>query len=681
MTRFPYIAELHDIGKLVDWDGPGLSGQVQPGSPRHSFHNFDLLQLNISPPSSPSWWGQWSDSLKDIHATGRLPAGITEDGKSCVLLTNIADVLAASISRAWGKKGVVEEGLHLLWNPDFYQHAKQKGRHWAAFQSQDELKDMLQFIDSCTGPQEFLDRYSNALLLTPEDKSTPLNFIPLRTHLDLTGKVFRVLRFYSRLVQKGGQIYIEYDSQEISQIREAAGGRWNEAQRGKWIFRLVKCSVLFPQSMVRLQDLNVLDLRRQKIQEVVDSQGVGGDIERQPYAVFFHTDDFLCLFLPREKHLSLRSVLRPLWEKGFWIECEELEAELNLLTSTGVRTRKQLQQKYPGGTTYGRRYLKLRHLSIWPELDPVIVPPLCDLCQQRQGQEYVKDQVREWLCQSCRETREMGEPASIYAQWEEAGFPVAWIMVSLDQKLLLSCLQRLFEVYVDTGPGMEEVSAQNRQALKEGFRPLAAQMEFVREYEEFLQEFGATLGSLKGRDGASLLTLGETLLFPITGYLELTILRLDSSEILGLVLETFVQQLQARFPECLEDSPICLCVSMGNPKYPYHEHWRFFSEPQKPGVALCVQQPGVRQVAITIAQYAVLKESLAGKGLSHFLHRLSAVESQVGEMTALVQALEQRQRFPQIQELMIVHQLGLRQILDFYRLVGPEIPPEEALHA
>lgn len=683
MSRLPFIAELHDIGKLVDWDDPGLSGKIQPRQPRHALHDFDFAQINASPPTSPSWWGQWSDSLKDLHATGKLLPSITEDGKACVLLTNIADVLAASISqaRAWRKKGAVEEGLHLLWNPTFYQHAKQKGGKWAAFRSPDELKAMFHFIDSCKEPQEFFERYGDPLLLTPEDKSAPLNFIPLRTHLDLTGKVFRVLRFHSRLVQKGGKTYIEYDGQEISQLQEAAGSRWDKGQKGKWVFRIVKCTVRFPQSMVRLQDLNVLELRRQAIEKVVSGQETSGAFERQPYAVLFHADNFFCLFLPKENHLPLRNALRPLWERGFWVECEELEAELNLLTSTGERTHKQLRQKYEGDPTCGRRYLKLRYTAVWPDLDQVIAPPICDLCQQRHAEEYLKEQVREWLCQSCREIREMGEPASIYARWEEEGFSAAWLKISLDQNLLLSCLHRLFEKYVDAGPGMDRVSDSEKEDMKKGFRPLAAQMEFIREYDEFLQDFGESLDNLEGSDGALLLKPGENLLFPSSGYPELAVVRLDRYEILKRILDVFVERLRARFPECLEDCPIRLSVSMGSPKYPYHEHWRFFSEPKQSGMALHIQQPGVRQVTVTVAQYTALRDKLAGEGLSHYLHRLAAIEGAGGELTALVQALEQRKRFPQIHELMMFHQLGFGQILDFYRLIGSNMLYEEVLHA
>ncbi len=655
-------------------------------SKRQTVHDIDLTALGVSPASASSWWAAWSDELKPDQPFYNLQCTATTEQKALILLTKIADGTAASVSRIEVKGPTIRgEGVHLLGRPNFFVQERQKGLDWAAFKTSDDLKDMIRYFDQCASPSDFFTHFDHCLRLAPEDKSPPSNFIPLRVHLELSGKIFRVVNIYVALDQTDpNSPHLIYDQQPIASLREAVGGLLgtkHDTVRGKWIFRIVKCSVRFPQSLVRLQDLNVLELRRRQIDEIVNGQRGSGDTERQPYAVLFHTDDFLCLFLPKENHLSLRDVLRPLWEKGFWIECEELEAELNLLTSTGERTRNQLQKRYPGDALYGGRQLKLRAIAIWPDLAPVLTPPLCDLCQQRQGREYVKDQVREWLCPSCLEIREMGEPASIYARWEETEFPAAWLKVSLDQNLLLSCLQRLFEAYVDTGPGMDKVSDSDKQLLKEGFRPLAAQMEFVREYKDFLQEFRNSLEDLTDTDGASLLKPDETLLFPIAGYLELAIIRLDTSETLGVVLDVFVQLLRSHFPECIADCPIRISVSLGNPKYPYHEHWSFFSQPQQPGTVLRIQQPGTRQVVLTIDQYRALRNKLTGEGLSHFLHRLAAIEAEGGGMTALVQALEHRQRFPQIHELMIFYRLSLRQILDFYRLVGATIQHSGVLHA
>lgn len=672
MPRLPFIAELHDLGKLIDVECLRLTGQM---SKRQRVHDIDLASLGVSPPSAPSWWATFSDELEPDQSFYDLQCAASVEQKALILLTKIADGTSASISRIEVRGPTSRgEGVRLLWRPDFFDQEQKKGLHWTHVRDTNDLKEMIRFFDACASPRDLFSRLHDPLRLTPEDKSPPSNFIPLRVHLELSGKIFRVMNQYVSLDRGDpNSPQLVYDQQPISTLRQAVGGLLgtpHEAACGKWIFRIVKCSVRLSQSMVRLQDLNLLERRRRLIDEIVDGQSILGDFERQPYAVLFHTDDFLCLFLPREKYLSLGHVLRPLWEKGFWVECEELEAELNLLTSSGERTRRQLQQKYPGDPMYGGRHLRLRHTAVWPNLDPHIEPPLCDLCQQRRGQEYVKDKVREWLCQSCRDTRELGQPASVYAHWEEEEFPSAWLKVSLDQKLLLSCLGRLFEAYVDAESGIDRLNTSEKHALKDGFRPLAAQMEFVREYVEFLEEFKRALENLTGSNGSLLLKSGETLLFPIPGYLELTVVRLDRPETLGAALDAFVQSLRARFPECLEDCPIRLSVSMANLKYPYHEHWRFFSEPQQPAMTFCIQQPGVRQVTLTVSQYTALRDKLAGDRLSHFLHRLAAIEAQAGELTALVQALEQRRRFPQIHELMMFHGLGLREILDFYRLVG-----------
>lgn len=673
----PYIAELHDIGKLADRQALQSAGLQVSG---HTYHTFDFAQLGIAPPSSPGWWGLWSDSIRSMDATGQLPAAITDEGKACVVLTNVADTLAASISRTWGKKGDVAEGVRLLWQPTFYDKMIQQGKQWAAFRTPDGLKRMFAFIDQCGEPEEFLEEFGDNLQLTPEDKSAPLNFIPLRTHLELTGKVFRVLRYWSKVIYDNGKPMIEYNGQKIGNVTEAAGGRAHEDNRGKWVFRLIQCHVRFPQALARVQDLNVLRLRREKIEEIVKAQEVGRDVERQPYAVLFHTDDLLALLLPKESLLSISRIMQPLLAEGFWLEYEELEAELNLLTSTGDRTRQQLINKHGDRErARARRDFELRHLSLWPDLEEELSPLLCDLCQQRQGAEYIKDQVREWLCPVCREIRTIGQPASAISDWEAAEKPVVWLKVSLDQGLLLQCLRRLFEAYVDSGPGMQQVSANDRQSLKEGFRPLAAQMEFVKQYQEFLEEFEDLL-CRKTVEKTPILDR-DAVLYPVRPYKELMVIRLDRPEVLGLVLDAFYSLLEQYFPECLIDCPIRLSASMSNIKYPYQEHWRFFEEEQSPGVIFDLQQPGIRRVQLTAQQFKALRDKLRGPRLAHFLHRLSDIEAEAGELTAMTEAFGERSRF--MQGLMWQHKLNFRQVLDFYRLVGvaSEVAGEEvAVH-
>lgn len=677
MTTKPYIAELHDIGKLVDREALQQAGlQIRS----HTYHSFDFSQLGIASPSSPSWWGQWSESIKSLDATSELPSDITDDGKVCVVLTNIADELAASISRTLAEFSVdlrklkekgklVAEGLYLLWNPMYYSDMTKAGSHWAAFRTRDELKQMFDFIDRCQALEEFFEKYGDNLSLTAEDKSAPWNIIPLGTHLDLTGKVFRVLRHWSKLVEDRGKPRLEYDKKRIGSVIEAAGDRAPGHNRGKWVFRLVQCHVRFPQSLVRLQDLNMLRIRREKIEEIVVRQKTNGDAERQPYAVLFHTDDFLSLFLPRESIFPLRQAMQPLIKEGFWLEYEELEAELNLLTSAGFRTRQYLIDKYGDrGKARARRHFELRYRSLWPDLEETVMPPLCDLCQLRRAEEkpYVKDQVREWLCPTCRKIRDMkirdmGEPATTIDKWDEEGKPVVWLKASLDQNLLLTCLKRLFNDYVDHGPGMDQVSQEDRRALKDNFRPLAAQMEFVRHYKEFLKAFRSELSDL---------IEPNALIYPIHEYDELAVVRIDQKEILGQIMDAFYALLQQRFPACLPDCPIRLSLSLSNVKYPYGEHWRFFEEKQESGIIFDLQQPGVRRVKLTALQFQALREGLTTEQISHFLHRLTEIAAAAGELMATVEMLNERRKFPQIQMLLERHKLTFRQILDFYRLVG-----------
>jgi len=674
MASRPYIAELHDIGKLADREALQEAGLRMLS---HTFHDFDFTQLSIQPPASPSWWGQWSETLESLDVTSpkKVPPKITDDGKTCVILTNIADELSASISRTLAEfskelkelkeKGrLTAVGLHLLWNPNYYYDALKAGKYWAAFRTSNDLKRMFAFIDQCQSPGEFFETYGENLQLTAEDKSAPWNIIPLGTHLNLTGKIFRVLRYWSKLIQNEGKLRLEYDSKKVGGVTEAAGDRASGNNKGQWVFRLINCYIRFPQALARLQDLNVLRLRREKIKEIVKGQ-IGEDVERQPYAVLFHTDDFLSLFLPKEPILPLSQVLQPLLAEGFWLEYEELEAELNLLTSTGARTRQQLINKYGDRTkARNKRYLELRHYSLWPDSAEAITPPLCDLCQLRQGELYLKDQVREWLCPTCRKIRDMGEGegGKLIAQWDEQGKPVVWLKISLDQRLLLESLERLFADYVDNGPGMSQVSPDDRQLLKGSFRPLAAQMEFVRHYQEFLDEFKTRLHDLP--------LASDALVYPIGGYNELAVIRLDQPETLGLVLDAFYELLQRYFPKCLEDCPIRLSASLSNVKYPYHEHWRFFGEDQKAGVIFHLQQPGIRKLELAAQQFVALREALQERGVSHFLHRLTEIAEKAGELMATVEALNERQKFPWIKTLFTQHGLTFRQIRDFYQLVG-----------
>lgn len=647
MDNKTFIAELHDIGKLVDWDSPDLRDKIKPCSPRHTFHNFDFYQVDINPPSSPSWWGQFSDEVKSLTST-KVPRNYVSD----VLLTNIADELSASISRTWGKKGEVSEGLYVLWNPDYYQKRVNAGEKWAAFTTPDDVREMFRFIEECNSPEEFFERYKENLRLTAEDKSVPTNIVDLFTHLKLSGKIYRVLKKHSDFDQQKNKLI--YGNNEIQQVNEATGGRINKpAQKGKWVCRLIFCSITFSQSLSRLQDLNVFRKRADLIKSFSEDENT------KDYVLFF-TDDFICLFIPKEDELEIHKLLVPFLEAGFIINYKEMEAELNLLTSSMERAYGIFHSL---STT---RHLKLYEKRANFDFSPEIRPHLCDSCQMRHGIEKIKDQIHEYLCDTCYEIREMGEPAREYAEWEEKGLRAGWMKITLDQEQLLRTLHRLYEEYVDTHPSMQNVSSSNKTELKEAFRPLAVQMDFVKDYKLLLKAFNNQIYEIKDEEGNPFFTK-ENFLFPIEDYYEFGIFKVYSGEDILTVLDLFYNLLEEYFPECLNDSPIKLSLSLAQVKYPYQEHWRFLSMPEN---IINIQSPGSAKLSIDVSKYKLLREKIRREDtkLSHFLHRLADIENETkSNMAVTLEVFNNRKRFPALLDL-TQNGLSIHQILDFYKL-------------
>lgn len=651
-----FVAELHDIGKLADKDALEKEGIKIKG---HTFHNFDFSQLNISKPSSPSWYAQFSDEVRSLKSK-EVPREYLSD----VLLTRISDELASVISRTWGgsqdfqdrkRRGeFITEGIHILWNPDYYKKEKEKGKKWAAFRTISELKEMFEFIEKCNHYDEVFEKFGDNFKLTPEDKSVPFNIVSLYIHLELSGKIYRTLKKHSRVIEEKGRLYLEYLSNRVENINEVTGGRIDKPeQRGKWIYRLIFCYINFPQSFSRLQDLNILKKRADLIKSFSE------DEDTKDYVLFF-TDDFMCLFLPREDEVRIHELLGPFIKAGFIIDYKEMEAELNLLTSSMERAYKKFH------SIQSNRYLKLYEKRLDLGLPSEISPPLCDSCQIRQGKERIKDQIREYLCDNCYEIRQMGEPVREYAEWEEKGLRSAWMKITLDQHQLLRTLQRLYEEYVNTHPLMQTVGSSDKTVLKESFRPLAVQMDFVKDYKLFLVDFQNRIYQLKDNNEKPVFTK-ESFLYPIQDYYEFGIFKVYSGKEILSVLDLFSSLLEEYFPKCLKDSPLKLSLSIAHIKYPYQEHWRFLSKPEN---IINVQSPISSKLSINITQYKLLKEKIRKEDpkLSHFLHRLASIEIKTkSNFMVMLEIFNNRKKFPTLLEL-TQEGLSVRQILDFYKL-------------
>ncbi len=579
-----------------------------------------------------------------------------------VLLTKIADGISAAISRLelYGKRiqkgDQVGEGIYKLWNTKFYEKKRNAGQYWSPFTDIESLKGMFRYIDSCSDHQDFFNKYGKHLTLTPEDKTAPGNIVSLYTHLELVGKIFRTLKKHSRLQLRNTQKFLIYNNQPIKSVQEASGHIDPEKAQGKWIFRLVNCDIKFSQSLSRLQDLNIFRKKADLIRSFSDNENT------KDYVLFF-TDDFMSLFIPKEDEIQIYNLLGTFLKAGFIIDYREMEAELNLLTSSMERAYVKFH------SLSSTRHLKLyekRAASEFPqEIKPITSrnQNICDSCQMRLGIERIKDRIHEYLCDTCYEIREMGEPAREYAGWDgKAG----WMKITLNQEQLLKRLQGLYEKYVDTHISMQSVNSNDKAELKGTFRPLAVQMDFVKDYKLLLQAFNNQIYEIKDEDGNSLFTQ-ENYLFPIEGYHEFGIFKVNSGEDILAVIDLFYNLLKEYFPECLKDSPIKLSLSIAPVKHPYQVHWRFLSMPEN---IINIQSPGSLKLSIDIDQFKLLKDKIRREDakLSYFLHRLADIEIETkSEMSVMLEILNNRKKFPVLLKL-VQDGLSVHQILGFYKL-------------
>jgi hypothetical protein len=656
MKNDAFISELHDIGKLVDKDAVEKSGIKISGQ---TFGDFDFTQKGFTTtdqPSSPSWYLQYEDNKKngfnqDINSQEFLPTTDSQI-RANFLLTKIADGISASITRTKTPKWQAGQGVYTLWNPN-----KKIAENWAAFTDLSSLKGMFKYIDSCQNHQQFFEDFKEKLVHTPEEKNAPGNIVSLYTHLELSGKIFRILKRHSRSDVQNQSNVLVYNNQPIKSMCEACGDRYGNKAIGKWIFRLVFARFIFSQSLIRLHDLNIFKIRTEMIRDFSSAEAT------KDYVLFF-TDDFMCLFTPRDEELPIQELLKPFTDKGLIIDYTELEAESNLLTSSYEKAYREFHIQQPN------RYLKVYEKRLNAQLQPEIGPNICDSCQIREGKIRIKEQTQECLCDTCQEIRDMGERASEYAKWEGKA---AWIKITLDQDRLKEMLLELFDEYLAKSPLMNNVASNDKTELKNSFRPLAVQMDFIKDYKKLLNDFKEKIYTIKD-DEENPCFSKEAFLYPIDGYKEFGIFKAPSGKSILAVINTFTYCLEQIFPKCLtiDNSPIRLAINIAPVKYPYQEHWRFLSEPKG---TIDIQSPSER-LTLSTQQYRDLNGKIgkANIALSHFLHRLTGIKTTTksNKMVMLeVYDRDNRNKFSAILEL-LEEGLTPEQILAFYNLAQEE---------
>lgn len=645
-----FIAELHDIGKLVD---KNTLSQYQFSG--HTFDNFDFSKYGIKKPCSPSWWGQYHHKIENTEEINNWQE-IDEKYRQDLFLLIIADHLASSISRALPLLGSAgeSEGVLKLWNYKFYEKKKMSGKYWAAFKTDDDLKDLLKFFDEINSPDEFLNKYRENLLLTPEDKSKPRNITSLFTHVELVGKIYRILKKHCEVNQDNDGIYLELSGNKAKSIFEAEGDNFiyyknkkNQKEyfgnnKGKWQARFVKCYITFPHSFVRLQDINLLVKRNELIASFIKAY--------QDY-VMFYMPNFISLFLPIG--IDLKEMFKEFLNNGFYVDYIETIADLGILRSNlDIKTLKARETNNQQTLTVinNRDSRVYKKILMSEELSAEIKPPICDICQMRPGSERIKENIREWICDSCYKIREEGNKFNYPEEWQDS--KIAWFKFSLNHDKLEKWIQEAFDKYIDSLNGLED-----KQTLKDEFRSLACHYDFVKDYINMVKDFWQ-----RCKDLGIMKTISE--------YDEVGVCKY-SGELVKKIVEEFAAVHNDYFPDCEGDaySPISLSLSISNIKYPVREHWRYFANSKG---FLNIRNHNVFEDTYTKEETKWLMEKLSEteKTSSHFLYELISLYDKLNsEINIIVEILNNKERHPVVYSLYSKFETSPRKILNFFRII------------
>ncbi|WP_421078524.1 hypothetical protein Mjas_04285 [Methanothermococcus sp. Ax23] len=728
MINKQFIPELHDIGKLVDdkvkEDIKNLNGKPWKG---HCFVNFDFQELRnkgyyLTKSSSPSWLGQYHHEVDNRMDINEWDKEIPEICRYYVFLLILADNIASSVSRAISDKDGFEElkeisledvnlnkGVYKPWNTTFYDNMEKTGKYWAAFNNIDNLKKVFEEIDNCNSGKDFLNKYKENLLLTPEDKSILRNITSLYAHVELVGKIYRVLMKNTRFnIESDGSITIEYDEEKAKTINDA---------KNNWEWRLVKCWIRFPHSFVRLRDINLLKKRNELINYLTNK------FEDE---ILFATSDFVILFLPLNQ--DLKEIFKPFLDYGFYIEVNEIVSKLELFEST--LDVKILEKRKSGINNIDAKIYKKYLL---PDIPDEINPPICDICQQRKGIEREKENIKEWICKKCQKIREMGEPFREYAEkWEKESVRVCWFKFSIDQRKLEDWLIKAFEEYIEqiypkifdkvvskydsikseigklkekeneldekkkeheilkkkarngSSINNEEIErlkelSQKIKKIKKEIKKLKNKLKSKKAYDK-LNSLEEKIKIIKNKKQYITSILNEfrplapqidfnkdyekmlkefwkkfedrnDIKKPISDYEELGVFKY-SPDLTKEIIKTYLGVFNKYFPDVKgnNDCPINLSLSISNIKYPIREHWRFFEKEEKSFL-------NVRKHNAFIENYSknevdnILKVINDIKSKS-FLYKLTELESSLNsEIYLNIEVFNNMKKYPEVHKL------------------------------
>jgi hypothetical protein len=485
----------------------------------------------------------------------------------------------------------------------------------------------LRFLEGDPDREQLHSRYGELLDAIPEEKALPQCVTRLKTHLDLVGKVYRVLRRYVDVdFATRGLRYNNVPAKDVS------------TAEASWEFRLMRCKVTFEQRPSRAHDLGVF----LKLHDVMQRVG-------QEDHALLHTLDALWLLLPGEDVLALRTVLSPLLDAGFTVEAEVAEVPLATLSSDVFEKRKDL----------------VRKLCLQPQLAPSLPPKLCELCQvQRASLQPVIDErsgIQEFLCDTCKGYRDLSKNRGTFRKlgdlWEELDISVAWVRIHIDYVHLHRTLRGLYRAYLDQLPPKVDISGEEIDTIVNELRDTALMVDFTRDFEALVSRYTGRLKKELDPDDI------ENIAGERPELLVVALVR--RGQVLDMA-DIFLKEFEQVFPACEGDSPVSLSMSISNAKYPFFEHWRYLDQPKE---AINIQVVGRACLELSIPRYRRLRE-MAPERASSKLHRAAAVGVRTrSALMEKIEFLENLGRYPNLQRAHIEERFAVGQLLDYHKIL------------
>ncbi|MEM1971224.1 MAG: hypothetical protein QXM92_02025 [Candidatus Anstonellales archaeon] len=639
MSTKRFVPELHDIGKIIlDIEKyKQIAKNKKLCIKGHTILPTDKKYFE----QSPSWLGQfhhkisgatidkWVEKIKEIVNIEE--NCITTENIHDLFVLLLADGAAATISRVV-EKSVSEEseskqkGIYKLWKGDC---DIDKSKEYT-------LCDLIDEINNCNDGNEFLDKYKSILQTIPEDKDYRRRVTTLYTHLELVGKIYNI--FKESTCIKGTPstgMVVEYKGVK-DKISDAEHIKHIDHAKHNWLITLALCKINFTHFFVRYHDIFLLKRR----QELMD------DIKNNKYKnnIMFTTSDSLLLFLPSKSNNNsvYSDIFKSLLDNGFYIEVEESTRPIS----------------YEKSKSDCRKQYFIYHSDIEKSLE--IEPPICEVCQLRRAEKepYLKDSIKEWLCDKCKNIRESSKSLITYDTWEKEGISnVCWFKFSIYPSKLEQWIQYAYKEYLKH----RNLKLDN----EEEFRPLALQVDFNNDYNSMLKKFWEKIQSIER----------ESIVRPIEDYYELGLSKY-SPILLREIIKTYICVFKEYFPKCASDdkSPINLSLFIGSIKYPIREYWRYLDSKENKSF-LNIKKQNVLEELYTLEEVDKIMEIVNSSNIpSSFMHNLVALyDSLKTNVYIELEIFNNRKKYNKLYDIISKTKgLTASKLLALYRLVSKE---------